>query len=375
MTKHLLICAIAGAMALSAAAEDLCLCADLKGGTANAWDEQVTYTLSDALTVGTTYTLAMKVKAQSDFTIGTWGYSAAGTQYGLGAQIDATSNWTEFTTSFEASQPITMIQLVLGDNGGYAGKLFLDDVQLYAEGGANQIANGDFAEMSCAGWAAVNGSVGVTTLDGETPTVDGNGMLDITANAGSTANVWDCQFYYDLPEATVADTEYTFTVYAKASSDFNIVFWPQNATSGATQYSCPMIPVTTEWATSEITFTADGAYDRLTFCLGTSDSQTGFDGTIYFDNVSLCAAGSDANMIENGDFQKATTAGWGKPSWHNNISLTQVIDESGASISSIEANEEAPAVYYNLQGVRITNPTHGIYIKVQGKKVTKVAIQ
>jgi hypothetical protein len=36
---------------------------------------------------------------------------------------------------------------------------------------------------------------------------------------------------------------------------------------------------------------------------------------------------------------------------------------------------DAPAVYYNLQGVRIENPSNGIYVKVQGSKTEKVVVK
>ena len=36
--------------------------------------------------------------------------------------------------------------------------------------------------------------------------------------------------------------------------------------------------------------------------------------------------------------------------------------------------ETAPAVYYNLQGVQVENPTSGIYIVKRGNKVTKERI-
>ena len=38
-------------------------------------------------------------------------------------------------------------------------------------------------------------------------------------------------------------------------------------------------------------------------------------------------------------------------------------------------NEEAPIEYYNLQGIKIANPSHGIFIKKQGNKVTKVLVK
>ena len=43
-------------------------------------------------------------------------------------------------------------------------------------------------------------------------------------------------------------------------------------------------------------------------------------------------------------------------------------------IESVEAEVEAPVEYYNLQGVKVANPDNGLYIKKQGKKVTKVIL-
>lgn len=49
--------------------------------------------------------------------------------------------------------------------------------------------------------------------------------------------------------------------------------------------------------------------------------------------------------------------------------------ETGSSaIETIVVDENAPVEYYNLQGVRIANPEHGLYIKRQGNKVTKVIL-
>lgn len=41
-------------------------------------------------------------------------------------------------------------------------------------------------------------------------------------------------------------------------------------------------------------------------------------------------------------------------------------------VESVGVEELGEAVYYNLQGVRVQNPAHGIYVKVQGGKATKV---
>ena len=53
------------------------------------------------------------------------------------------------------------------------------------------------------------------------------------------------------------------------------------------------------------------------------------------------------------------------------------IDEKGTvtGIEDVEAGaEEGEVEYFNLQGVRVMNPTKGIYIRKYGSKVTKVCL-
>ena len=45
-----------------------------------------------------------------------------------------------------------------------------------------------------------------------------------------------------------------------------------------------------------------------------------------------------------------------------------------AGVDNIETSDNAPVEYYNLQGVRVTNPANGIFIRRQGATVTKVAL-
>lgn len=47
---------------------------------------------------------------------------------------------------------------------------------------------------------------------------------------------------------------------------------------------------------------------------------------------------------------------------------TTAIDEIGVD------GEDAPVEYYNVQGIRVENPEHGLYIKRQGNKVSKVIL-
>ena len=46
-----------------------------------------------------------------------------------------------------------------------------------------------------------------------------------------------------------------------------------------------------------------------------------------------------------------------------------------SGIEDVIIEEDAPIEYYNLQGVKVCNPSKGIFIKKQGNKVSKVILQ
>lgn len=50
------------------------------------------------------------------------------------------------------------------------------------------------------------------------------------------------------------------------------------------------------------------------------------------------------------------------------------VDNSYNGIGGIDADGNAPARYFNLHGVEVTNPVKGIYVKVAGGKTTKVIL-
>ncbi|MDE7386392.1 MAG: hypothetical protein K2N28_04580 [Muribaculaceae bacterium] len=52
-----------------------------------------------------------------------------------------------------------------------------------------------------------------------------------------------------------------------------------------------------------------------------------------------------------------------------------VIDPEQAGIDSVIGDDNAPVEYFNLQGVRVENPTTGLYIMKQGNKVSKISIR
>ena len=55
------------------------------------------------------------------------------------------------------------------------------------------------------------------------------------------------------------------------------------------------------------------------------------------------------------------------------VSFSQA-DIEATSIQDINADANAPVEYYNLQGVKVDNPSNGIFIKKQGNKTAKVVL-
>ncbi len=60
--------------------------------------------------------------------------------------------------------------------------------------------------------------------------------------------------------------------------------------------------------------------------------------------------------------------------WKDFIILADLEAQSG--IKGIEADgSNAPAEFFNLNGVRVANPENGLYIKRQGGKTAKVLVK
>lgn len=79
----------------------------------------------------------------------------------------------------------------------------------------------------------------------------------------------------------------------------------------------------------------------------------------------------------NGDTVQIGLKG-GKPDW--SVKDMQVVSRIKTAIETVEVDAEeadAPVVFYNLQGMRVNaeNMTPGIYVRLQGKKATKVLVR
>lgn len=52
----------------------------------------------------------------------------------------------------------------------------------------------------------------------------------------------------------------------------------------------------------------------------------------------------------------------------------QVIEPEVVAVETTMVDDNAPVEYYDMQGVKVENPTNGVYVKKQGDKATKVVL-
>lgn len=141
----------------------------------------------------------------------------------------------------------------------------------------------------------------------------GNKYLEIACGEAG-ANKWDKQISYVLPKALVKGQSYVMTVKVKASDGGTFAAWPiweasdnknQWGGSNDVQYM-EDYDITNDYSTLKWEFTANFPIDKLQFVFGN------VGGTISCDDFKLTKAGSDENLIENGDFAKESASGWGQ---------------------------------------------------------------
>jgi hypothetical protein len=158
--------------------------------------------------------------------------------------------------------------------------------------------------------------------------------------------------------------------------------------------------------TSTVSKSDEGKYTFSSLSFSGAQSYYYFsyqDGSeTYYVHVEKSASQSAANQVRRKDGEQSTTSvntlyyviDTDEPTLDNGLAFstdlngTSVIDfsttnrsftktdtpfSSGVAAVEAEASDVAP-VYYNLQGMRVDNPEHGIYIRCRGNKVDKVAL-
>ncbi len=134
-------------------------------------------------------------------------------------------------------------------------------------------------------------------------------------------------------------------------------------------------------------------YNGMTYCMGNfnasaaeviaaleSEGETSW--TTFKDGVLTvpCEYDSTQGWISDAIFGDQTNkyGGWVWNADNKPVNMEAKIffpTTTPGSVESINSSDNAPAVYYNLQGARVENPAGGLYIRIQGEKATKVFVK
>ena len=247
----------------------------------------------------------------------------------------------------------------------------------------------------------IKGQYGVYTMEGVEFT---NAEFKISTTKGSwdnfNANSYDATSTVAIGEpATLKKGDQNIKIAATGTYDVTIDLENMTITlTGKVEYPEVIYAIGNvngySWSTSEgVAFThkGDGVYE------GSINVDNADNGYGYFQFATTLGASWDVVnagtrygatetdlLVENGKIYDMTNnMGGSTLAWKCEAGVVEIeVDIANntmkivnlTGVEGIEA-EEADAEYYNLQGVKVDNPTNGTYIKVQGKKTTKVYIK
>lgn len=125
---------------------------------------------------------------------------------------------------------------------------------------------------------------------------------------------------------------------------------------------------TTDTYVGEYALAAETSYFKFkagSFIFGTGGANVAVD----LDTDYTATKGGDAFAIGKGIYKfECKVAADGQ-------SATFTVTDATDGITDINADENAPVEFFNLQGVRVAEPANGLYIRRQGGKATKVYVK
>lgn len=265
---------------------------------------------------------------------------------------------------------------------------------VFSRESGSELIKGDVVTISTSTEGAViRYTVGETTATSESNTVDVtvNESCTITAIAVKEGleDSEEATATYTIPQLGEGEFEYSFDFTGDEAYGMALL-------SGNTSETNPSPYVCNG---ENITLTLDGSgndaekpnYTRwwkasngneLRFYTGSFFTIAGKNENILIKKVELIGA-------TNGNWTDAETeSSYNSGTWTGNansvtlkttitskntaLKAIKVLYQIPAAVEGIEADSTAPARYFNLQGVEVSKPTHGLFIRVQGKKADKV---
>ena len=124
----------------------------------------------------------------------------------------------------------------------------------------------------------------------------------------------------------------------------------------------------TTFSIYDLEYLTDGGVEivertRITHGIGTNCYDIAWD---LAGNIYICG--------NSGEWMKGFALPREAKSFTTTAPSKYAFEIGASSIDEVDAEENAPVEYYNLQGVKVENPENGIFIKKQGKKTTKVVM-
>jgi hypothetical protein len=175
---------------------------------------------------------------------------------------------------------------------------------------------------------------------------------------------------YGLDGKTVTDgdTEITF---AKGDLDITVRIYNSQTVADLRLYKGDTFTVK---VTKESTVIS--AVEFTTATSFTDSSLSASKGSITLGEGDKPTTAAWTKVVEDGDDIDTTyvTFTAGATTRINTIKVVIASPTTGVETIAVD-NADAPVEYYNLQGVRVANPTPGLYITRQGTKVSKTLVK
>ncbi len=117
---------------------------------------------------------------------------------------------------------------------------------------------------------------------------------------------------------------------------------------------------------------------KISFTITTSEDLIGNNATLYLNDESI-----DYFVIETTAIDREHIFEGLQPGESQNVSIYVTVGEltsnkesvvftTTSGIDGINADDNAPVEYFNMQGIRVANPENGLFIRRQGGKIEKV---
>lgn len=263
----------------------------------NPWEAQAAIDLP--FEGGQVYYLSFKVKGSVEGSMGaSFQHSADYGGRGDFPSMNITTDWTEVLVSTTAQDGADRF---LFNYGAYAGSIYIDDLAIYYESNAGEVAipvsviEDDYSSGTpIGGWGGHTSSV-----------VDGVCVVENPSESQS----WEKQLCYEVTTPFTNGTVYFLRLKIKGTKESSIGVGFQNPNGYIGCGDFPALQITTDWkeVTISTACTGEGA-TRLLFNIGA------YVGTLYFDDVCLYYEKS-ANAIPLTPEEKKDTLTWALDNW------------------------------------------------------------